>query len=258
VCASPSFSLPLPAAGAAFRAAPRRVLPSASRVSGAPRTALVVAAAGNGGGGGGGGAGPLRPYRPKEDAQWRHHLEELRAYKAAHHGDTNVPHVYKANTQLGLWVEKSRRNRDGLSAERVADLDALGFDWAPHETAWETHFQQLAAHGGGAPANTPLSDWATMQRKLKKGGKLSSEREALLNGIGFEWEPTAARWNEQYEALIAFKEANGGSVQVPIYVNNAYIPLGKWLRDQLKRWREGVLEPERVAKLEALGVRKEK
>jgi hypothetical protein len=45
---------------------------------------------------------------------------------------------------------------------------------------------------------------------------------------------------------------------VPVYVNKVYNPLGKWLFDQRKRWKAGDLEPERVAKLEALGVRKEK
>jgi hypothetical protein len=94
------------------------------------------------------------------------------------------------------------------------------FDWAPHETAWHAHFQQLTAHmrahGGGAPADTPLSDWAVMQRKLKKKGKLPAERVAQLDGIGFEWDPLAARWDEQYEALKVFAREHDGSVQVPV------------------------------------------
>ncbi len=187
---------------------------------------------------GGGGAGPRRPYWPYADTRWRQHMDELTAYAATHNGDTNVPHVYKANKQLGLWVEKCRRNRDSLSPERVAALDALGFDWAPRDTAWETHFQQLTAHmrahGGGAPADKRFSDWAAMQRKLKKRGKLPAERVAQLNSIGFEWDPFAARGDEHYEALKVFAREHGGSVEVPNQGNSAYNTLGKWLRDQGK------------------------
>jgi hypothetical protein len=211
--------------------------------------------AATGGASGRGGAGPRRPYRPDEDAKWRQHMDELRAYKAAHHGDTNVPHVYKDNTQLGLWVEKCRRIRNSLSPERVAELDALGFDWAPHETAWEAHFQQLKhAHDHGGAMNKPLRDWATMQRMKRARGELSAERVAQLNSIGFEWDPLENAWDEHYEALVAYKVANGGSVAVPETINGVHNPLGNWLSNQLARWRAGTLAPERVAALQALAV----
>jgi hypothetical protein len=47
---------------------------------------------------------PIPANASTANANWRHHLDELRAYAAAHNGNTNVPHVYKANKQLGLWV----------------------------------------------------------------------------------------------------------------------------------------------------------
>jgi hypothetical protein len=157
----------------------------------------------------------------------------------------------------------SLKNTGVLSPERIAALTALGFDWAPSDKVWHARFQELlayaAAHGTTLISRTDednktLGTWVRRQRELHAKCELPAEREALLNDIGFEWQKLENAWDEHYEALVAFKEANGGSVAVPKTIKREYNPLGKWLSDQRRRMREGTLEPDRVAKLQALGV----
>ena len=64
------------------------------------------------------------------------------------HGHCKVPakHVTADGYRLGSWVDKQRQRQDGMSAERKARLDALGFIWDPHEALWEEGFEYLRAY----------------------------------------------------------------------------------------------------------------
>jgi hypothetical protein len=64
-------------------------------------------------------------------------LTKLKQYKW-HHGDCSVPHRWVEDPPLGNWVHKQRGNKkkldrgdpsDGMTAARVAKLEALGFAW---------------------------------------------------------------------------------------------------------------------------------
>ena len=50
-----------------------------------------------------------------------------------HHGSTCVPHSYKADPKLGLWVSTQRANyntnKSRLTADRIAQLNTIGFVW---------------------------------------------------------------------------------------------------------------------------------
>ncbi|KAL9180743.1 hypothetical protein ACHAXT_011196 [Thalassiosira profunda] len=75
--------------------------------------------------------------RPEPVTTWNQKYQELRAYKAAH-GNCRVPQRYQPNPQLGTWVHTQRRQwklrqegkRSGMTNEKKAALDALGFYWA--------------------------------------------------------------------------------------------------------------------------------
>ena len=77
------------------------------------------------------------PGSRADDATWEAQLARLAAYKEAH-GDCNVPSRWDENPRLGKWIRKQRdckRQLDrgepgrGMTAERAAKLDALGFAW---------------------------------------------------------------------------------------------------------------------------------
>ena len=73
-----------------------------------------------------------------QDPVWSEKLEELKAYRAAM-GNCNVPRGYSGNPQLAGWVKRQRelfmKYIDGkpskMTAERIAELDKLDFDWDP-------------------------------------------------------------------------------------------------------------------------------
>jgi hypothetical protein len=74
----------------------------------------------------------------RDDAGWEAQLAKLKAY-TGHHGDCNVPQGWTEDPQLGNWVHRQRQRKKaldrgepsagGMTAARVAKLDALGFEW---------------------------------------------------------------------------------------------------------------------------------
>jgi hypothetical protein len=73
----------------------------------------------------------------RDDAGWEAQLAKLKQYKRKH-GDCNVPQGWAEHKPLGKWVNKQRHYKkkldcgepsEGMTAARVAKLDALGFAW---------------------------------------------------------------------------------------------------------------------------------
>ena len=73
------------------------------------------------------------------EAEWEAQLARLAAYKAEY-GDCYVPQAWAEDPRMGSWVNSQRqfkRKLDrgepgvGMTAERVAKLDEIGFVWDP-------------------------------------------------------------------------------------------------------------------------------
>jgi Helicase associated domain len=83
---------------------------------------------------------------------WYQRLRELVAFKNEY-GHANVRQKYPANPQLGIWVNKQRCTRNALTREKLAALEAVGFDWGTKkgEYAWNSKYDELvkyrAIHG---------------------------------------------------------------------------------------------------------------
>ena len=120
-------------------------------------------------------------------------------------GDCSVPTQWKENPQLGAWVANQRHLQkvSKLSGEKERLLTELGFVWAQQRSStrganreWNERFDELvqykAKHGDcKVPTrweeNRGLGVWVSNQRQLKKLGRLGSERERMLNELGFFW-----------------------------------------------------------------------
>jgi hypothetical protein len=96
---------------------------------------------------------------------------------------------------LGQWVSIQRYRKDDLSVERKRRLDRIGFIWNWNEYRWENSFKNLLKfrnreghcrvpifHNEG---RFRLGWWVSGLRARQK--KLSGERKARLNKIGFVW-----------------------------------------------------------------------
>jgi hypothetical protein len=129
------------------------------------------------------------------DAAWMAMLAELTRYKERS-GHCNVPRRWVENPELGSWVNTQRTQKNGgkLTTLRKACLDELGFVWDPHQSRWETMFTALKAHRDKyGDCNVPrkhnpaLANWMQEQRRTETEGKLSAERKARLDALGFKW-----------------------------------------------------------------------
>lgn len=139
--------------------------------------------------------------------QWTLKFHELLAFKEKM-GHCNVPHGYKDNLALAMWVKRQRhqynlmveKKTSTLTGERIKLLENIGFVWNCLETAWEQHFQDLrhfvmrtghCAVPSTYKRNPRLASWVVTQRrqwKLLEDGKQSSmtpKRLEKLKQIGF-------------------------------------------------------------------------
>ena len=220
-------------------------------------------------------------------ALWETRYAELCAYKAEH-GHTNV--TMSQNRRLGHWrdVQRQFRRKGMLSAERIARLDAIGFEWEAPELngreredwakkRWDEQFQRLTAfkdHFGHAqvPKNwaedTALATWVADQRKARRKGRLPADRHQRLDTLDFDWQPATrpirsdrgkprpspvkqALWDQRYDELRAFHQQHGHT-RVP-NKRPEVVQLCKWCYSQRAFRRQGILSADRIARLDALG-----
>lgn len=116
--------------------------------------------------------------------------------------------------------------------------------------------------------NPPLGKWAGEQRqqhRLRKEGKkvaMSDEREAMLEGIGFEWIGPHGKkvpWEQRFAELKRYKEKHG-HCRVPTACKETP-QLAKWAIEQRTQYRlrkegkKSAMSDERNAMLEGIGFR---
>ncbi|WP_146447634.1 helicase associated domain-containing protein [Bythopirellula polymerisocia] len=194
-------------------------------------------------------------------AKWEEMFVELRKYKSKH-GNCNVPNKFEGNPRLGEWVSTQRAEyqKDNLSKGRISRLNSLGFAWDSHEAAWEEMFQALkkykAKHGDCLVPwrwsdNEKLAGWVASQRRALKQGRLSKDRIAKLDSIGFVWEIKPTPWEEMFQALCDYKAKHGDTLVPLEWKENPQLAL--WIRTQRKSYSKGQLSKSRLQRLEKIG-----
>jgi hypothetical protein len=192
------------------------------------------------------------------DHAWETMFADLMLFKDRF-GHCNVSRSHE-KTKLAMWVNNQRHlARDGrLSSARKARLEELGFEWEIRESSWETMYsdlERLQQRFGNCDvpqkwAEHPrLGSWVNVQRELKRGGKLSTEREARLNAIGFNWEARASRWESNFIELKCHKDKTG-SCNFPEGDNPK---VAAWVQMQRRLLKTGKLPSARKLRLDAIG-----
>ena len=166
---------------------------------------------------------------------------------------------------VGGWLSNQRQafKAGKLSPERIARLEAIGIVWDTLEAAWEENYAILKRlFNDGQDANVPgstvidglkVGGWLSNQRKAFKAGQLSPERIARFEAIGIVWDALEAAWEENYAILKRlFDSGQDANVPVSTVIDRMYV--GGWLRTQRTRFKAGTLTPERIARLEAIGI----
>ena len=170
---------------------------------------------------------PAKKAKATATKSFAQRLEDLRAYKEKH-GHIHV----KKGEDKSLYDFCNRiKNapRDCLTNDRIASLDALGFDWEVKEqkaTATKSFAQRLEdllaykeKHGHThvkQKEDKSFYKFCWDMRQARKNPEksnmvLTADRTASLDALGFDWTAAAAKksFEQRMEDLQAYKEKNG-------------------------------------------------
>jgi hypothetical protein len=115
-------------------------------------------------------------------------------------GHCNVSQLHKEDkARLGSWVARQRhlKKTGKLDLDRQKRLDKIGFGWILTSGSWWKWFsllQQFKMREGHCNVQARhiedgehLGRWVSVQRQLKKKGKLDPGRKRHLDESGFQW-----------------------------------------------------------------------
>jgi superfamily II DNA or RNA helicase len=145
--------------------------------------------------------------------RWNEGFEYFLTFKTLER-HCNVPQRYVIDGfNLGAWCNTQRNSVAKLSIERKKRLDDAGFIWDPLAEKWEesfgylVKFKELNGHCK-VPQSFEINAFklgAWVSNLRNQIDKLSSERIARLNEIGFIWNAIDDRWEEGFAHLVQFK-----------------------------------------------------
>ena len=135
----------------------------------------------------------------RNTAGWDINIETLSRYRNQK-GDCLVPFTYETEdgVKLGSWANNQRTaySKGTLGNERIARLEDIGFVMEPIKALWENNIACLVRyHEEKGDCLVPrtyetgdgvkLGHWVNNHRAALSKGKLSAERIARLEKIGF-------------------------------------------------------------------------
>lgn len=175
---------------------------------------------------------------------------------------------------LGGWVYQQYYERDKLSEEQTKKLEELGFKWdlteiVPTGTSklvwsWLDKYALLVEYEkekghtlltcAERYKDVPLGSWLYRQRLANLNGDLTAGKELLLLNLGVflgSWDEQGWDYKYYYAERYYRRYKN---LKVPMGYQIGGFNLYSWLEFQKQKKLEGLLEAERVRKLEMIGI----
>lgn len=197
----------------------------------------------------------------KSDYVWNHKLNLLTKFAEREgHARPSYGHI-EGGVKLGSWVVEQRAERQNLSTERKAALEALpGWSWTVSRDAWDEKYEvvrkfaTLVGHSrvpqDHVEDGVPIGSWVAVQRQ--KRNKLTSERVAKLEKLPeWTWDPHADQWDRTYRLLEEYTKEHM-TCRVPYDRTFRGAKLGHWVSTQRSNYAKGKLDPARQHRLEKL------
>ena len=183
------------------------------------------------------------------DSNWMKEFQSLKVFFA-----TQGRWPKREDGALATWcyTQRERRKKGRLSKERIRVLDEIGFVWSQDLNGeWMKNYEALKIfldkqQRFPKSAEGYLGEWCSTQRKMRKQGKLSPDRQTLLDRIGFVWSVEQV-WRSHLEQLHQFHVQNG---RWPGCREGA---LGRWCTVQRRNYRRGSLSDQKIVQLEQIG-----
>ncbi|MBF0454678.1 MAG: Helicase associated domain protein [Magnetococcales bacterium] len=192
---------------------------------------------------------------------WDERFGQLLAFRDRYN-HCEIPPRWADNPELSLWAEQQRKTRyqGRLSADRIKELEEIGFIWDPKKAAWEKQFKNLLLYRSqhqhckvpkGWTENPELADWVIQQRRAFQSGRLEPEWSQRLDEVGFVWDLEVEAWESGFATLKKFRHLHGHAQVPKEYPQNP--SLGEWAESQRRQEKSGRLAPERIERLDGLG-----
>lgn len=208
------------------------------------------------------------PWAPRTETKWQTHFAILQKHRDAGKDVNDRPAKIYPGAAFASWILRQCDDYAAgkLSAERLKQLADIGFTFGNrHDVSWSRHFailerKYLAGEDvnvvkGTSIAGLDLGGWVRNQRQARRKGKLSEERIAKLEKIGFHFEPAKEEWARPF-GILKRLHACGKDVNLPGHAVIDGVKIGAWIANQrYKRHPVRTRSPERTALLESLGLK---
>ena len=200
-----------------------------------------------------------------KEQSWKEGFTRLREF-VAREGHCRIPVSHLENgVLLRSWVsnQRSAYRRNALDVGRVRKLESIPrWTWSPYEANWEEGCARMRLYiereGHARIPKTyeeegfPLGQWAAIQRRSLKRGKLDPERKTRLDAFpGWMWETWDETWDQGFQTLQTYI-AREGHALVPVDYVEGTFSLGQWASVQRRRHSLGKLKQDRAKRLESL------
>ena len=221
-------------------------------------------------------------WRIPEAVMWDRNFELVRRYYTANR-NLNIPGHYKAEdgSDLGQWLtfQKKKLSDGTLAPEQAEKLAGIGLtpdkpqsyrnSRSLDEKRWKKNFEYARRYYDihknlDIPSSYKVEDgsdlgqWLTRQRNKLSDGTLDPERAERLAGIGLAADSPklskAERWEKNFELAREYYEANKNLNVSDKYKTEDGVALGRWVEYQRRKRAEGELEPDRVKRLDSIGM----
>ena len=191
------------------------------------------------------------------------------------HGDLLVPFKYKTKSEdnLGQWIKKKRQayKNGNLSPDQIKKLEAIGMAWdasIDYEEKWNKwyklaveyyneHVDLLVPFKYKTKSGEKLGQWIKRIRQDYKDSKLSLDKIKKLEAIGMVWDASIdyeEKWNKWYKLAVEYYNEHGDLLVPFDYKTKSEEKLGKWIVTTRQAYKNGNLSPDKIKKLEAIGM----
>jgi superfamily II DNA or RNA helicase len=204
------------------------------------------------------------------DGIWESSYEKLLAFTDEFkHASVPVSTDDPELKELSGWISRQRQShrQKTLDEQKIKLLESLpGWSWKPHDESWEMYFQLLndyqfefghvlvpKSRSRELFRGHDLATWVNSQRTRYKKGGLEPDRVLKLETVdGWSWDPRSDNWDFFYRLLVDYSIEFGhavvpqGTAAKPYKGEN----LSRWVNKQRTKFNKGILEKDRVLKLE--------
>lgn len=185
------------------------------------------------------------------------------------HGNLEVPAAYKTGSgiALGRWLSQCQKLPEKLTMEQKKQLTELGMTWEetdPWEMRYELAKQYYEKYGClDMPQDYVTDDgvwlgkWIYLQRYAYHN--LTAEQREKLNGLGMLWKNRwEQRWDSAYELAEEYYRVHGNINLPSAYKTLDGYALGRWVREQRRKYNCGKLNKNQISRLKQVGISKER